>query len=78
MWMLIKRLSRIGNSQGILLDKVILDMVGIGMETDLEIRADGKQLVIRPVPAGKARGDVMASYRHVAKKHAATLRKLAK
>lgn len=45
--MLKTRVSRIGNSQGIRIPKVIIEQLGFGEEVELEVQAD--QLVVRAV-----------------------------
>ncbi|MHB8419826.1 MAG: AbrB/MazE/SpoVT family DNA-binding domain-containing protein [Myxococcales bacterium] len=44
---MIKALTKIGNSQGLILDKPILDLVGIPPNGQVEIEANGKALIIR-------------------------------
>ncbi len=44
-----KRLTSIGNSLGLIIDKPILDLLGIDRDTVLEISTDGRRLVIQPV-----------------------------
>ena len=45
---LIKTLTRHGNSLALVIDKPILDMLGIGAETPLQITTDGASLIISP------------------------------
>ncbi len=52
---MIKRLTRVGNSLGLIIDRPILELLDIDQDTELEIRTDGRQLVIRPL-----RGDTDA------------------
>ena len=73
---MVKTLSPIGNSLGLIIDKAILDLLGISRDTPLDIKTDGEALIIRPVrtePAG-----VADSTRRMMDAHAETLRKLAK
>jgi antitoxin component of MazEF toxin-antitoxin module len=44
-----KKLSAIGNSQGIVIEKPILELLGIDRETELELRTDGERLIIEPI-----------------------------
>ena len=44
-----KRLQAIGNSSGIIIDRPILDLLGITQETDLDMETDGKRLIITPL-----------------------------
>lgn len=45
---LVKTLTRHGNSLALVLDKPILEMLGIGPETPLQISTDGHRLIIVP------------------------------
>ncbi len=49
-----KRLTPIGNSLGLIIEKPILNLLGIDRNTELEITTDGKRLVIQPVGAERA------------------------
>lgn len=46
---MIKRLTRTGNSLAIVLDKPLLEQMGVDENTDLEISTDGHAIVITPV-----------------------------
>lgn len=48
-----KRLTNIGNSLGIIIDKPILELLDIDRNTDIEIRTDGDTLILRPVRIGR-------------------------
>ena len=76
-----KNLTIIGNSLGIIIEKPILDLLGIKKETELEIITDGQRLIIEPVRE-KAEKDrtakIKAATRRVMKNHDETLRELAK
>ena len=45
---LVKTLTRHGNSFALVIDKPILEMLGIGPDTPLQISTDGHQLIIVP------------------------------
>jgi antitoxin component of MazEF toxin-antitoxin module len=45
---MIKRLTAIGNSLGLIIDRPILELLDIDKETPLEVRTDGEMLIIRP------------------------------
>ena len=72
-----KKLSAIGNSLGIVIEKPILELLAIDRETELEMRTDGERLIIEPVRAPK-RAKVKAATARAMSAHDATLRKLAK
>lgn len=49
-----KRLTKIGNSLGLVLDRPLLDQLGVDADTELELSTDGSVLLISPV-RGKRR-----------------------
>jgi antitoxin MazE len=71
-----KKLSAVGNSLGIVIEKPILELLGINRETELEMTTDGQRLIIEPVKQRRQR--VTASARKVMDAHDETFRKLAK
>lgn len=46
---LVKTLTRHGNSLALVIDKPILEMLGIGADTPLQITTDGKAIFIKPI-----------------------------
>ncbi len=46
-----KKLTRTGNSLALVLDKPLLDQVGIDADTPLEVSTDGRIIVISPARA---------------------------
>jgi antitoxin component of MazEF toxin-antitoxin module len=46
---MIKKLTAIGNSYGLIIDKSILELLEIAPETDLDVSTDGERLIIEPV-----------------------------
>ena len=71
-----KRLSVVGNSAALIIDKPILELLGIKMDTDLNIHTDGKSLIISPIKeAENARAQ--AAHARVIARHDKTFRKLA-
>jgi antitoxin MazE len=44
-----KSLSAIGNSLGLVIEKPILELLGITRDTELEVTTDGTRLIIEPV-----------------------------
>ena len=74
-----KRLTKIGSSLGIIIDKPILDLLKITVNTPLEVTTDGDQLVLRPLRNVYLDDDVAdGAYRRVAARHRKSLKKLAK
>ena len=71
-----KKLSAVGNSFGLVIEKPILELLSIDRDTELEMTTDGSRLIIEPIRTGKM--GLRASAEKVMKKHDATFRKLAK
>jgi len=46
---MIKKLTAIGHSLGLIIERPILDLLAIDKDTPLEITTDGEALVIRPI-----------------------------
>ena len=70
-----KRLSAVGNSAALIIDKPILELLGIGMETDLNIHTDGKNLIISPVQQ-EQNARAQTAHARVLARHDKTFRKL--
>ncbi len=71
-----KKLSAIGNSLGVVIEKPILELLDIDRDTELDMTTDGQRLIIEPVRQRRKR--VLASAKKVMDAHDATFRKLAK
>lgn len=76
--MMVKKLSAVGNSLGIIIDRPILELLGITKDTPLEIRTDGEALIIRPAPANTLTDRALAAADELMDAHDETFRKLAK
>jgi antitoxin component of MazEF toxin-antitoxin module len=50
---MIKKLSKHGNSLALVLDRSILELLGIDEKTKLEISTDGRSLVVAPARTKK-------------------------
>jgi hypothetical protein len=59
---MIKMLRPVGNSLGLIIDRPILELLGIDRRTPLRVRTDGKVLYIEPV-AGNGADDAGAPAR---------------
>lgn len=46
---MVKRLVRSGNSLALIIDRPLLEAMGIDADTDLEISTDGDVLVVTPI-----------------------------
>lgn len=72
-----KKLTAIGNSLGLVIEKPILELLGIDRDTELEMRTDGERLLIEPVRKSR-RERVTKAIDEMLTKHADTMKKLAK
>lgn len=72
-----KKLSAIGNSLGIVIEKPILELLNIDRETELEISTDGNRLILEPVRSARRKRLTEAAQRAM-DAHDETFRKLAK
>jgi antitoxin component of MazEF toxin-antitoxin module len=75
---MVKFLTRVGNSEAIVIDKAILSLLKITEETPLEISTDGKNLLITPISDAKKAKEVRAAYLAVRKRFSRALKNLAK
>lgn len=51
---MIKKLVRHGNSRALIIDRALLEVLHIGEKAEVEVRTDGKSLIITPVRDAKA------------------------
>jgi len=73
---MLKKLTTIGNSLGIIIERPILELLAIDKETPLEMTTDGEVLILRPV-RGDHRQRVQAAVHHLMDVHDATFKRLA-
>jgi antitoxin component of MazEF toxin-antitoxin module len=76
--MLNKRLIKVGQSLALIIDKPILELLGLNGESDLEITTDGRALKIVPKVRHATREQLEAAMQQVFTDHAETFAKLAK
>ncbi|HKZ56095.1 MAG TPA: AbrB/MazE/SpoVT family DNA-binding domain-containing protein [Nitrospirota bacterium] len=74
---MIKKLVSHGNSAALIIDRPILDLLKVDMNTPLEITTDGKNLIISPVESTVREKKFKAALEKVNRIHGKTLRKLA-
>lgn len=74
---MIKKLSAVGNSLGLIIERPILELLRITKDTPLDISTDGEALIIRPVTSSKM-DRVIAAADGLMDAHDETFRKLAK
>ena len=74
---MIKTLTSHGNSAALIIDKALLDILKIDMDTLLEIVTDGENLIISPVRDGAQNQRVAQALEKVNARHSKTLKSLA-
>jgi antitoxin component of MazEF toxin-antitoxin module len=74
---MIKKLVSHGNSAALVIDKPIMDLLNVDMNTPLEVSTDGKSLIISPVESVKREKKFRAALEKVNRNHGSVLKKLA-
>lgn len=72
-----KKLTRTGNSLALVLDKELLDRLGIDASTPLEVSSDGQVVVISPVRGRKRDAKLKETMARAHERYAGVFRKLA-
>ena len=52
---MIKTLTKVGNSQALILDKTMLELIGVGERGEVELQVQGDTLLVRPAGSGARR-----------------------
>ncbi|KQC14707.1 MAG: AbrB family transcriptional regulator [Desulfuromonas sp. SDB] len=73
---MIKKLIKHGNSSALIIDKPVIELLGIEKDTLLDIFTDGKNIIISPVKTKQHASKVKKSLLKINKKHSKTLNKL--
>jgi antitoxin MazE len=75
--LMIKKLSKHGNSLALVIDRPILELLKIDEETALDISTDGQSLVVSPVQDEKRQKRIAAALRRGHKRYEKAFRRLA-
>lgn len=73
-----KTLIKVGNSQALVLDKPVLQAMGVTEDTELNFTLVGRKLIISPADEGIGPDRVREHTRRIRKKYDRTLKNLAK
>ncbi len=73
---MLKKLTTIGNSLGIIVERPILELLGIDKDTPLDLTTDGEALILRPIRVDHHQR-VQAAAQHLMEVHDATFKRLA-
>ena len=74
---MIKHLTTHGNSLALVIEKAVLELLGINKKTPLRVSTDGSSLVISPVKTPQREKKFRQALEEVNKDHAKTLKALA-
>lgn len=74
---MVKKLSVVGDSLGLIIDRPILELLDITQDTALEITTDGEALIIRPVRPAPLTDRARVAADGLMDAHEETYRKLA-
>ena len=72
-----KKLTRTGNSLALILDKQLLDRVGIDADTPLEVSTNGQVIVVSPVRDHRRTGKLKKIVTEAHKRYGGVFRRLA-
>lgn len=76
--MVVKKLTRQGNSAALIIDKPILDLLDINQDTELKVTVNGRQLIIEPLSEREMNARVDEAIVRTGRKYADGFRRLAK
>ena len=74
---MVKTLRPMGNSYGIIIDRPIMDLLGIEPDSQLEVTVQDGGLLLRPVSVKDHKDRVRAAAKRVTTIHRAALKELA-
>ena len=75
---MIKHLTTHGNSLALVIEKAVLELLGIDKKTPRRVSTDGSSLVISPVKAPQREKKFRQALEEINKDHAKTFKALAK
>ena len=74
---MIKKLTKHGNSWALVIDKPVLELLKIDVDTPLEITTDGRTLIVSPAASADRKQKFQAALEKPNRKHQKALKKLA-
>ena len=74
---MIKKLQKHGNSMALLIEKPMMEALGIREDTSLQINITGQSLVVTPADVGLGKDRVMKSVAKMRRRYSSTLKRLA-
>ena len=76
--MIIKKLTRQGNSSALIIDRPLMDLLEIDQDTDLKLTVKGRRLVIEPLSVEERATRLKMISKRIITKNAELFRRLAK
>ena len=73
-----KKLIRHGNSAALVIDKALMDLLKVRMDTPLEVTTDGRNIIISPQTNEKAEAELLVTLERINQKHGSVFAKLGK
>ena len=74
---MIKKLQKHGNSMALLIEKPMMEALGITEDTPLQVNISGQSLVVTPADVGLGKDRVMKSISKMRRRYGSTLKRLA-
>ena len=74
---MIKTLTKHGNSYALIIDRAILELLGLEPDAPLELSTDGTALIVQPVRDARRRKRFDKALKQTNKRYGKTLKKLA-
>ncbi|MGE4319533.1 MAG: AbrB/MazE/SpoVT family DNA-binding domain-containing protein [Deferribacterales bacterium] len=74
---MIKTLTKHGNSLALVIEKPVLELLGVDAETPFDITTDGKVLILSPVKSEQRKEEFNSTLEKVNSKYQKALKKLA-
>ncbi len=74
---MIKTLTKLGNSQALVIEKPLLEALGIEPDTPLQVTVSGNSLIVTPATVGLGRKAVAESIRRLRPRYGKMLKRLA-
>lgn len=74
---MVKKLTRHGNSLALVIDRPILDLLNIDTDTPLDLSTDGRRLIVAPAGQSARRRKFEAAQRTALKRYGKAFKKLA-
>lgn len=75
---MVKTLQRLGNSSALVVDRAIMDLMGISQDTPLKLTVQGRKLVVEPMSSEDRKAHFKKQMETTGRKNAELFKRLAK